>query len=189
MEILKNCFIVHGSFGDSKEHYLPWLEDKLKNNGFDVYNLNYPIGLENQNYQNWSLILNKYKHKINENTIFIGRSIAPIFIIHYLLDNNLKINSLYSISGFNGFINIPDYDYVNKSFFVDGGGISAFEKNCKNRICFISKNDPYVPLNLLENFAKSINAKVICHDSAGHFNTESGYTTFEKLLNLILSEH
>lgn len=186
---MKNYFIIHGSFGDSKEHYLPWLEHKLKKLGNKVYNLDYPIGTNSQNYANWSAVLENYKNEINENTIFIGRSIAPIFIIHFLLDNNLKINSLYSISGFNGMINIPDYDYVNKTFFVDNLKSKHFENFCKNRICFISKNDPYVPSVLLEEFSKDIDAKIICHNNAGHYNTESGYQTFEELFRFLVSEH
>lgn len=115
--------------------------------------------------------------------MFIGRSIAPIFIVKYLLENNLKVKALYSISGFNCFINVPDYDAVNKSFFLDE--IKGFEKLCKTRVCFISKNDPYVPYYLLDMFTKNIKAKVIMHENAGHYNDESGYSTFEELLNII----
>ncbi len=108
-----------------------------------VYNLDYPIGLDKQSYQSWSKILNRYKDKINKESVFIGRSIAPIFIVKYLTENKLKINKLISISGFNGFINIPDYDAVNKTFLMDE--IRDFNNLCKHRICYISKNDPYVP--------------------------------------------
>lgn len=27
---MKNYFIVHGSFGDSKEHHMPWLEKEFE---------------------------------------------------------------------------------------------------------------------------------------------------------------
>ena len=30
---MKNFFIIHGSFGNSKEHYLPWLKSKLEKLG------------------------------------------------------------------------------------------------------------------------------------------------------------
>lgn len=178
---MKNYFIIHGSFGDSKEHWLPWLADKLRIKGETVYNLDFPIGLDKQNFDNWSKVLDEYKDKINKDTIFIGRSIAPIFIVKYLLKNNLKIKALYSVSGFNCFINIPDYDEVNKTFFLDE--IKGFEKLCKKRVCYISKNDPYVPYYLLDMFTKNIKAKVVMNEDAGHYNTDSGYATFEELLN------
>lgn len=180
---MKNYFIVHGSFGNSKEHWLPWLQEELSNNGYQVYNFDYPVGLDKQSFESWSKVLDKYKDKINKDTIFIGRSIAPIFIVKYLQKNSLKINKLISISGFNGFINLPDYDAVNKTFLLDE--IKGFKKLCKHRICYISKNDPYVPYYLLDMFTKNIKAKVVLKEDGGHFNIDSGYETFEDLLNFI----
>ncbi len=90
---------------------------------------------------------------------------------------------MVSISGFNGFINIPEYDAVNKTFFLDE--INNFNKLCKHRICFISKNDPYVPFYLLDMFTKNIKAKVIIKETAGHFNIDSGYDKFPDLLKII----
>ncbi len=182
---MKNYFIIHGSFGNSQEHYIPWLKRSLEEKGYEVYAPDFPIGKDNQNYDNWKKLLNQYKDKINKDTVFIGRSIAPIFIIKYILENNLKINSLYSISGFNNYKNISDadYNYVNKTFFLKN--FKDFEKLCDNRVCFISKNDPYIPYNILDEFTKDINAKVYLKENAGHFNSESGYSTFEELLSIL----
>lgn len=52
----------------------------------------------------------------------------------------------------------------------------------KSATCFISKNDPYVPNQLSEEFADYIGAKKIFVENAGHFNTAAGYTKFEALL-------
>lgn len=183
---MRNYFIIHGSFGNSKEHYFPWLKQQIEQGGGAVICPDFPIGVNNQSYQSWSNVLDKYKDKINKDTIFIGRSIAPIFIVKYLTQNNIKINSLYSISGFNGYINIPDYDAVNKTFFLDE--IKGFEKFCKHRFCFTSKNDPYVPYYLLDMFTKNIKGKVFINATAGHYNDESGYTKFDQLLNLIIKK-
>ncbi len=180
---MANIFLVHGSFGNSNEHYLSWLKKELAK-VFNVIALDYPIGKDNQNYENWAETLDKYKHYINEETIFIGRSIAPIFIIKYLQSNNLKIKTLISISGFNGFINIPDYDYVNKSFFLDE--VKDIENFIKNRICFYSKNDPYVPFYLLDMFTQNLNAEKILIEDGGHFNEDSGYgEKFTQILKFI----
>lgn len=182
---MKNYFIIHGSFGDSKEHWLPWLKTELsrKRSGGQIICINYPIGLNEQTYSSWAKELNKYKHLIDKNSVFIGRSIAPIFIIKYLTENNLKIHSFISISGFNGFINIPDYDFVNKSFLLDN--IDHFKKYAKKRVCIYSKNDPYVPYFQLDMFARCIKGKNIVIADGGHFNTDSGYATFEELLKYI----
>lgn len=180
---MNTCFIIHGSFGDSREHWIPWLKAELEKRNFEVIAPNFPIGKDKQCYDSWKKVLDKFKDKIDKNTIFVGRSIAPIFIVKYLLENNLKIKALYSVSGFNGYINIPDYDYVNKTFFLDE--IKNFERLCHKRICFLSKNDPYVPYYLLDMFSKNIKAKRYVIEDAGHFNTDSGYSQFNELLSLI----
>ena len=182
---MKNYFIIHGSFGNSNEHYLPWLKNELeKKDKVEVISIDFPIGKDYQTFQNWSDVLDGYKDKITEESIFIGRSIAPIFIIKYLMINNLKINKLISISGFNGFINIPDYDYVNKTFFMDK--IDDFKNHSNETICIYSDNDPYVPYYLLDMFARCLSNKKIIIKGGGHFNSDSGYgERFDELLKII----
>ena len=88
---MKNYFIVHGSFGNGNEHYLPWLKTELEKQG-EVICVDFPIGLDAQCYENWAKVLDKYKNKINEDTIFIGRSIGPIFVTLGIKPNR-KINT------------------------------------------------------------------------------------------------
>ncbi len=180
---MKNYFIIHGSFGDSKEHYLPWLTKELNKKG-EVVCLDYPIGLNLQNFDNWEATLLPFKDKINEETVFIGRSIAPIFIVKFCLKHKLMIGKLISISGFNGFINIPDYDTVNKSFLLNS--IDEFKDCCKKIICFYSDNDPYVPYFQLDMFARCLAAETVIVKGAGHFNADTGYgEKFEEILKYI----
>lgn len=179
---MKNYFLIHGSFGNSQEHYFPWLQEKLGKE--NVICVDYPIGIDKQSFDSWSAVLDKYKDQITQDSVFIGRSIAPVFIIKYLLKNNIKINSLYSISGFKKLItNFEDYDTVNKTFFMDN--VSAFKNVCKKIVCILSKNDPFVPFSTLEEFAKELDAEVHLIADGGHFNLDSGYDKFEYLLGLL----
>lgn len=180
---MKNYFIVHGTFGNNKENWFAWLENKLQSKGFEVFNFNYPTP-EGHNFENWSNVLNQAKDKINKDSVFICHSSAPIFVIKYCLTNNIKIGKLISVSGANNFlVGAPEFDELNKHMFVDD--VSNFKKLCKKRICIYSKNDPYIKQKALEDFAKSIKAKTIVYDNAGHFNTSTGYTTFEDILKYV----
>lgn len=181
---MKNYFIIHGSFGNSNEHYLPWLKNQLEKHG-EVICPNFPIGVGNQCYNSWSQVLNKYKNKINSDTIFIGRSIGPIFAIKYLLKNNLRINKLISVSGFNNYsVDGGEYDKVNISMFVNN--LEQFKSHCNKTICIISENDPYVKLSTLKDFSNKIADKTIKIKNGGHFNADSGYgEKFEELLKII----
>lgn len=181
---MKNFFIIHGSFGNSKEHYLPWLKNELEKFGKVVCE-DFPIGVGVQTFESWSKTLDKYKNKINNDTVFIGRSIGPIFAIKYLMKNNLHIDKMFSISGFNNaIIDNGDYDIVNSTMFVDN--LKDFKNYCKHITCIISENDPYVKLKDLQEFANTIADKTINIKDGGHFNADSGYgEKFEALLREI----
>jgi predicted alpha/beta hydrolase family esterase len=55
-----------------------------------------------------------------------------------------------------------------------------------NRYAFLSNNDPYIPGNVLKTFAELIESNITIIPNAGHFNKSSGFTSFPKLLELLL---
>lgn len=62
---------------------------------------------------------------------------------------------------------------------------SMFSYRGKERYWFYLKNDPYIKLIDLQDFEKSIDAKEIVYDNAGHFNTSAGFTKFEDVLKFL----
>lgn len=173
--------IIHASFGHPFEHWYSWLFKKLTSQGKNVLIPQFPCGKEEQNYENWCKIMDAYRPYVNENTSYIGHSIGPAFIIDYLADNKLKAKNLYLVAPLYDKIDIPDYDYVNSTFF-ECDKLSTIPNLVNMSICYISRNDPYVPNQLSERIAEIINATKIYVDDAGHFNTSSGYVEFMKLL-------
>ena len=179
---MKNYFIIHGTFGYAKENWFPWLENELTAKGEIVFNFDYPTP-ENQDFLNWSAVLNKVKDKISENSIFICHSIGCVFLAKYCIENNIKIGKCIFVSGCNNYFAIEKFDKINKFMFTDR--LDEFSKLCKTRICIYSKDDPYIPVSYLESFAKTIKAKSYVYENAGHFNSNSGYTTFPDILKLL----
>ncbi len=180
---MKNYFIIHGSFGNSRENWFGWLEELLTKRGDIVYNFNYPTP-NGQNYKNWAKVLDNVKDKITEESVFICHSIAPIFLIKYCVVNKIKISKLISVSGANKFkTGNLEFDKINQSMFLED--VSAFKDLCKKRICFYSKNDPYIRYDVLQEFAKSIDAEEVVYENAGHFNTNAGYTKFNDIIKYL----
>lgn len=60
--------------------------------------------------------------------------------------------------------------------------ISNINKYVDKIICIYGDNDPYIPQEVLHDFAQSINAKEIIIPNGGHLNTDAGYTSFEEIL-------
>ena len=175
-----NYIIVHGSFGSKDGNWFPWLKSKLNNK--DVIVPQMPVGVENQNYENWSKVLDELK--IDENTTIIAHSIAPVFVCKYLITNKIKVKKLVFVCGFNNYLGIdPDFDTVNKPMFINN--LEDIKKYCNNIICFYSDNDPYVPLKIEKSFADTISNEQYVIKNGGHINAESGYTEFNEILKVL----
>ena len=139
-----------------------------------------------QNYDNWSKLLKYYSELglINENTTIIAHSIAPIFVSKFLTENNIKVNKLIFVCGFNNYLGInEEYDAVNKTMYFNN--LHDVKQFANEIICFYSDNDPYVKYDVEKEFADTIATEQICIPNAGHINSESGHDTFEEIVSYI----
>ena len=59
------------------------------------------------------------------------------------------------------------------------------KKYANEIICFYSNNDPYVKHEVEKEFADAVTTKQILMPNAGHINAESGYDTFEDIVNYL----
>ena len=185
-EQLKNCIpksnnyiILHGSFGSKDGNWFTWLRKQLENKKYKVDVPQMPIGVEKQNYTSWSNELSKLT--INQNTIIIAHSIAPVFVCKYLINNKIKVKKLIFVCGFNNYLGIdPEFDAVNKSMFLDN--LADIKKYCNDIACFYSDNDPYVKYDAEKAFADTVSSRQYIIKNGGHINAESGYIKFDKIL-------
>ena len=183
---MENYFIIHGSFSSPYANWFSWLHGLLEGEGKQVYVPNFPIGVGYQNYENWSRLLKCYLDLglINQNTTIIGHSSAPAFISKFLTENKVKVKKLIFVCGFNNYFGInEEYDNVNGSMYFDN--LSDVKQYAKEIICFYSDNDPYVKYEVEKDFADKVATEKILMPNAGHINAESGYDTFEDIVNYL----
>ena len=179
---MNNYVILHGSFGSKDGNWFPWLKQQLEDKNYKVDVPQMPIGVGNQNYDNWSKEFSKLD--INENTIIIAHSIAPVFVCKYLINNKIKVKKLLFVCGFNNYLVIyTDFDAVNKPMFLNN--LEDIKNYCNNIVCFYSDNDPYVKFDVEKSFADSISTEQHIIKNGGHINSETGYTKFEEILKEI----
>ena len=175
--------IIHGSFGSKDGNWFPWLKSELEKLNKNVIVPQMPIGVGNQNYNSWASVLDGLN--IDENTIIIAHSIAPVFVCKYLITNKIKVKKLLFVCGFNNYLGVdPDFDAVNESMFIDN--IGKVKDYCNNIICYYSDNDPYVRFEVEKDFADMVSNEQIIIKNGGHLNAESGYTKFEEILNGVI---
>ena len=179
---MDNYIIIHGSFGSKDGNWFPWLKKELESRNQKVENPQMPIGVGNQNFDNWSNELDKLD--IDENTTIIAHSIAPVFVCKYIIKKKIRVKKLIFVCGFNNYLGIdPEYDAVNKPMFVDK--LEDVKNYCSNIICFYSDNDPYVKFEVEKDFADTIANEQHVIKGGGHINSESGYTEFKEILNVL----
>jgi len=177
--------VIHGSYGSPFENWFPWLTKELETRGANVLVPQFPCGKGIQNYKNWENVLDAYAPFLGPETIFIGHSLAPAFIVDYLINKEIKIKGLYCVAPFYHPLGLPEFDEVNVPFFLKKD-LLRIRQLAEKRTCFISENDPYVPKDLSLDFAEKIKATTQFIPNAGHFNTTAGYNTFDILLQEIL---
>ena len=179
---MNNYIILHGSFGSKDGNWFPWLKGELEslNKTVDVPQM--PIGVGNQNYENWSNELDKLT--IDETTTIIAHSIAPVFVCKYLINKKIKVKKLIFVCGFNNYLGIDsDFDAVNESMFLDNLG--DVKNYCNDIVCFYSDNDPYVKYEVEKEFADTPSNEQHIINNGRPINAESGYTKFYEILNCL----
>ena len=179
---MDNYIILHGSFGSKDGNWFPWLKKELENKSYKVDVPQMPVGVGIRNYENWSNEFSKLT--INENTIIIAHSIAPVFVCKYLITNKIKVKKLVFVCGFNNYLGIdPDFDSVNEPMFIDN--LEDIKKYCEDIVCYYSDNDPYVKYDVEKNFADTVSSEQHIIKGGGHINAETGYKKFEDILEVL----
>lgn len=179
---ISNYIILHGSFGSKDGNWFPWLKKQLEDKNYKVDVPQMPVGVGNQNYENWSKELDKLL--LNENTIIVAHSIAPVFVCKYLINNKIKVKKLIFVCGFNNYLGIdPDFDAVNEPMFLNN--LENIKNYCNDIVCFYSDNDPYVKFDVEKDFANTISNEQHIIKNGGHINAESGYTEFKEILEYL----
>jgi len=181
---MKNALIIYGSYGNPNENWFPWLKSELEKIGYKVNIPHFPTP-ENQSLETWNKVFEEYNNTINSETILIGHSLGPAFILQIIENLKEPIKAAFFVSSFLGKLNNPEFDEINKSFFKSTYNWEQIRNNCKNFLVIHSDNDPYVPLEKAQEISTNLNSKLIVVNKAGHFNEDSGYTSFNLLLEKI----
>jgi len=181
---MTKVIIIHGAYGSPEENWFPWLKVELEKLNCNVFLPKFPTP-NNQSLETWLKLFEEYKQYVDEDTIFIGHSLGPAFILNILENLNKQIKAAFFVSGWIGLLDNPYFDNINKTIVDKEFNWQKIQQNCKKFFVFHSDNDPYVPLEKSKELAEQLNTEIILVNNAGHFNSESGYFKFELLLETI----
>ncbi|MAG60978.1 hypothetical protein CL619_04280 [archaeon] len=184
---MATVFMIHGSFGNPDENWFPWLKNQLITAGFEVIIPSFPTP-DGQSLKAWRYIFLEFENKINSETIFVGHSLGPAFILDILEKIDVKVKACFFVSGFLGFLENSEFDEVNKTFIEREFDWEKITSNCENFLMYHSDNDPYVPLKKAEELKKKLKCELKIISGAGHFNEATGCLEFPMLFKEIIKE-
>lgn len=183
---MKNIIVIHGSFGDPYENWIPWLMGQCRTRDIPFFAPCFPSP-KGQSFANWSLILDGYRSAgvVNDQSVVIAHSSGAAFFVKYATINSVRIRKLISVSGFTDFISGDDnFDAINREFFFEKGERPNLQVGIEV-VSFFSDNDPFLPRGVLEGFAELLHARIVDVKGAGHFNQAAGYGRFDQILEEI----
>ena len=190
-----NCIIIHGTMGCPDENWFLWAQTEIAKilgcEKYEVLTPHFPYvpgSGPNKGYDLWKNILLSYKNAglINQETIFIGHSLGPVFIYRFLQETKTYVKAVVSVSGKNNnWLNLKAFDNFNFDFYYDWKKLAEASVFSKYRYAIYSTNDPYISLLNCKKFAKATGSEEIVLENAGHINAKAGYTKFPLLLDVI----
>ncbi len=182
---MKNYFIIHGSYGNPYKNWIPYVKKQLGKRKLNCIVPSFTTPYK-QDYESWKTILMSYVKVgyITEETTFITHSLGGIFVVKFLIDNNIKVKKMVTVAGFNK-IQFDEDNTLYDSFYMADEDIAKICKICNEIICIYSDNDPYVPIEKAELFANKIEGKKVLINNEGHFNEKYGYKEFREILEYL----
>lgn len=179
MENMK-ILILHGIEGHAGIHWQQWLHDELVRSGHEVIMPDLP-DTNHPDRKIWLETVRRLVEKADPTElIIVGHSLGVVTALDLI--EQMSVMALISVAGF-----AADYGRELNSYFLKEKEID-FEKinnNLGKRFIIYADDDPYVPRAALDDLAVRLEVVPEVITNGGHFNTEAGYTTFPKLLEII----
>ena len=181
---MTNVIIIHGSYGYPEENWFPWLKSKLEKIGCRVFVPKFPTP-KGQKLDKWLEVIKTYDKYLDKDSIIIGHSMGCSLVLRKLELLNKKIKAIFLVGGFTKDLWRGKYSDIVDTFFEKEFNWDKIRKNVKYANVYQSDNDPYVPISMGKEIARNLKGDLVIIKNAGHFNTESGYTKFNLLLEEI----
>ncbi|MFA6296403.1 MAG: leucine--tRNA ligase [Patescibacteria group bacterium] len=184
--------LVHGIYGHSKENWFPWFKQEMENRGYEVLIPDLPNN-EHPKMNEWISALEKLPIKKDDQIYLIGHSLGAPAACQFALKNKLNIEKLILVAptgnsqgelNWNNLKNAGCDDEalaIIKEFNELNIGLDELSKLVKEKVIYLSDNDPYIPLEVKKDY-EVLNAKVSVFKNKGHFNETAGIKELPEIL-------
>ncbi len=177
---MKTVLIIHGIGGHAGIHWQQWLHDQLQAKGYRVLMPELP-NADHPDRNTWIEVIQKEIADINtQDLIIVGHSLGVTTALDLIEDT--AVAGLVSVAGFAEAYGAELNEYFLQEKHID---FSKVAKNLQWSSVVYGNDDPYVAQEALKYVASSLEVKPIVIDGGGHLNTDTGFTAFPTLLEII----
>ena len=180
----KDIVIIHGTYGKPDINWFPWLKEELSYLGVNARVPAFPSH-QYQNISAWRDTFRDQVGSLHSDMILIGHSLGAGFVLNLLEQSEAQISASFFVAGFTGKLGLPEYDPPNETFVCRPFDWGKIRDNAGQAFVLHGDNDPYVPLDRGENLAHNLQVPLTVINNGGHLNSESGWSQFPLLLQLL----
>ncbi|WP_255305442.1 alpha/beta hydrolase [Paenibacillus sp. Mc5Re-14] len=180
----KQVYIIHGYTASPTDHWFPWLQDKLQEDGVSVNILEMPNS-QAPKLNEWIEHLLQNIKVLHKDTYFIGHSLGCVSILRYLQQVNIPepLGGGIFVSGFADPVpSLPSLD----EFTNDHLSYQQIMDSLGARVVIASKDDAIVPFALSKKLAEDMQADFHELDHGGHFLQSDGFTTLPIVYQVLI---
>lgn len=171
---------IHATYNN--KYWMDWLVWSLEDKK-NIVKLKMP-GFDNANYNVWKIIFEKYLREIDSEKItIVAHSLGTIFILKYLVENNLKIKNLHLVGSFvSDDFQSNSFDEGSGTFTFDYSKVSEIESRCENIFLWHSTDDTSCTIKNSEYLHEQLpKSKFSRFEDRGHFNGSTFVELFDVL--------
>lgn len=165
---MSNFFLIHGTGGSPGEAWFPWLKKELERLGHTVYAPDFPTP-EGQQLENWLSVFKPFEVFIDQDTVFVARSLGPAFVLRILERINIEVKAAFLVAGFCSDIGLEEFRPLIGSFIDEPFDWPKIRKSCSRFFLYNSDNDRYVPMENGRELAANLHAQMAVIEGADHF--------------------
>lgn len=177
-----DVLILHGIDGYAGIHWQGWLKLELEKLGQVIFMPDLPDSGHPHRFEWLQIVKNMMKNVSLSKLIVIGHSLGVVSALDFIEQADSKIQSFISVSGFSEDYGSPLNSYFMKEKEIQ---ISDVQKHIHESNVLFGDDDPYVPQEVLYSLAKQLGVQPEIIKNGGHLNTDSGYETFPRLVEIV----
>ncbi len=179
---------MHGTGGDSKENWFPWLKDKLEADGYKVWLPDLP-GADRPSIIRYNQFILSSDWQFNQDSIIVGHSSGAVEILGLLqaLPKETVVKAVYLVGVFKDNLG---WEVLDELFTTDFN-LELIKTKAEKFVFIHSDNDPYCPLAHARYFHKKLGGDLFVLSGQKHFSTSTygeKYRQFPFLAHLILED-